>query len=110
MKAWEPIADPVDLKHLGKLGEELGEASAIVSRCIIQGVDELDPDKGTTNRQKLQEEIADVLANISLVTDRFVLDKDFIFSRARWKRDRLRVWHAEAPVREKTVSDVIGTL
>lgn len=48
---WHPISDPVDLKHLGKLSEELGECSAAVARCIIQGIDECEPVTGKINRQ-----------------------------------------------------------
>lgn len=40
---WRPIQSPIDLKHLGKFGEELGECQAAVSRCIIQGIREKEP-------------------------------------------------------------------
>ena len=43
---WHPITDKVDLKYLGKLGEELNECGSAVSRCIIQGVDEREPVTG----------------------------------------------------------------
>jgi hypothetical protein len=40
---WIPIQNPLDLKHLGKLIEELNEAGSATARCIIQGIDEVEP-------------------------------------------------------------------
>lgn len=91
---WHPITDAVDLKHLGKLGEELAECGAAVSRCIIQGVDECDPATGQVNRHWLEDEIADVLANIALVEQRFNLDTARMAARAERKMAHLRQWHA----------------
>jgi NTP pyrophosphatase (non-canonical NTP hydrolase) len=93
---WHPITDAVDLKHLGKLAEECGELSSAVARCIIQGIYECDPTTGKPNRQWLTEEIADVLANAELVRRRFQLDYAAIASRASFKAERLRHWHAGA--------------
>lgn len=74
MNPWHPITDSVDLKHLGKLSEELGELQAAVARCIIQGIDEREPVTGKVNRDWLTEEIADVQANLDLVVKRFEID------------------------------------
>ena len=90
---WKPITNSCDLKHLGKLGEELGEASAATSRCIIQGMSGLEPITSKPNSRWLEEEIADVLANISLVVERFSLDKEFIVKREARKIAQLREWH-----------------
>jgi hypothetical protein len=91
---WVPMSDPVDIKHLGKLGEELNECGAAVSRCLIQGIDEAEPVTGKLNYVWLEEEIADVAANILLVVQRFGLDAARITDRAEVKRERLRVWHS----------------
>ncbi|HEY2178053.1 MAG TPA: hypothetical protein VGH15_05675 [Caulobacteraceae bacterium] len=93
---WRPIKDAVDLKHLGKLAEELGECQAAVARCIIQGLDEREPVTGKLNREWLEEEIADVAANLQLVHERFGLDHDRMAARAHRKLDLLRAWHAMA--------------
>lgn len=93
---WHPITDAVDLKHLGKLAEECGELVAAVSRCIIQGVDEAEPVTGKVNRQWLEDEIADVLANIALVEKRFGLDSSRMADRAERKMNHLRKWHVQA--------------
>lgn len=91
---WIPVANEVDLAHLGKLGEELGELSAIVSRCIIQGIDGADPETGKPNLLALQEEIADVRAMSQLAIERFNLAEGEIVFRAQRKVAMKRTWHA----------------
>lgn len=93
---WHPISDSVDLKHLGKLGEECNELGSAVSRCIIQGVDEAEPVTGKINREWLEDEIADVEANIALVKQRFALNEQRMQARAEKKKAHLRAWHAKA--------------
>lgn len=90
---WIPTTDPVDLAHLGKLGEETAELSAIVSRIIIQGIDENDPETNKPNRQALAEEIADVFAMAELAIDRFDLDFKMISLRRSRKVQMKREWH-----------------
>lgn len=91
---WHPIDNKVDLKHLGKLGEELAELSRIVCRIIIQGMDGVDPANGEVNRDNLQKEIADVYANIGLVEARFNLKIDQ--ARIKKKSDQQMIWHRDA--------------
>lgn len=93
---WHPMSDPVDLKVMGKLGEEVAELGSAICRCIIQGVDEKEPVTGKVNRLWLTEEIADAIANIDLVVDRWDLDVRFIAERALRKREQLKIWHAQA--------------
>lgn len=73
LNPWIPMSKPIDIKHLGKLAEELGEASSAVARCLIQGIDESEPVTGKLNRQWLEDELADVCANIQLVCAILVL-------------------------------------
>lgn len=89
---WIPISDSKDLKCLGKLGEELGELSQVVSRCIIQGINEKNPDTEIPNRIWLEREIADVLANIDLTIEKFNLRVDKINDRVFDKRTRIKNW------------------
>ena len=70
---WHPMTRPIDLKHLGKLSEELGEASTAVCSCIDLGMMTIDPVSGKANWQALQDELADVDANIGLVNSHFDL-------------------------------------
>jgi hypothetical protein len=96
MNPWHPIKDAVDLKHLGKLSEELGECSSAVARCIIQGIDEREPVTGKLNRDWLSEEIADVLAGLKLAIERFDLDQVAIDARVARKYEQLKSWHRMA--------------
>ena len=91
---WTPESDAVALMHLGKLGEELAECGAAVSRCIIQGIDQAEPSTGEVNRDWLTKEIADVLANVALVREFFGLDQDGIEVRVAFKTAYLRRWHS----------------
>jgi hypothetical protein len=92
---WHPISDVIDLKHLGKFGEELNECGTAVSRCIIQGIDEAEPVTGKINREWLEDEVADVRANSELIIERFQLDETRIAARAEKKKAHLRKWHRQ---------------
>lgn len=96
LNPWHPMSDPKDLKHLGKLSEELGECSAATARCLIQGIDEREPTTGKLNREWLEDEMADVAANMELVAERFGLDVERIKARRADKIVRLRTWHEQA--------------
>lgn len=96
MNPWHPMRNTVDVKTLGKLAEESGELSSAVARCLIQGIYEVHPVTGKPNVAWLQEEIADVLANIGLVVDRFNMDQQAIMARAEVKTEQLREWHRMA--------------
>lgn len=90
---WIPMTDLLALAHLGKLGEETNELGAIVFRCIIQGIDEHDPETGKPNRQALAEEIADVRAMAELVCEHFEFDMPEIWKRIERKKNMKRAWH-----------------
>ena len=93
---WHPVTDPVTLKHLGKLLEELGEATAAVSRCLIQGIDECDPITKKPNREWVEDELADVAAGIALNVNHFGLNKTRMTHRTNQKIMKLHVWHKGA--------------
>jgi len=90
---WIPMSNPVDVKHLLKLAEELGECSQVVARCLIQGMDEKEPVTGKNNKVWLEEEIADVLANSYLVISHFQLSLIDINNRIEVKERILKDWH-----------------
>lgn len=90
---WVPMSNALDLKHLGKLAEELAEAGAAVARCIIQGIDEREPVTGKLNREWLEDELADVIANVGLVLAHFELDTQRIDARTLRKIEHLHGWH-----------------
>lgn len=89
---WQPMTNKHDLAVLGKLGEEAGELSAAISRCIIQGLNEKHPSTGKSNRLWLEEELADAQALISLAIARLGLDQAAIEDRRLAKFDYAHPW------------------
>lgn len=89
---WIPTQDPCDLAVLGKLAEELAECGAIVARCIIQGIDGVDPDRNTVNLASLENELADVMALSLLATKQFGLNYRFMHARAQKKLEHKQKW------------------
>jgi hypothetical protein len=68
---WIPMSDPVDIKHVGKALEELGEAVAALARALIQGMDGQDPKTGKLNRDSVAEELAGVAVSHALIRERY---------------------------------------
>ena len=66
---------------LGKLGEEASELSARCFRSMIQGLDSIDPDTKRTNLSELQDEIADVCAQLKLIEEFIDVDRHYIIER-----------------------------
>jgi hypothetical protein len=96
LNPWHPMTDPVDIKHIGKLIEELGELQAALARCLIQGIDEQEPVSGVINRGWLENEVADVEAGLFLLKYRFGLDQEYMTNRSQKKTARLQEWHRMA--------------
>ena len=94
MNKWQVTTDPLTLRRLGKLGEELGELANVASRCIIQGVDATDPGTGKVNRQRLLDELADVAAQIDCTIAAFGLDDAYFDNRRLLKRAQMAEWEA----------------
>lgn len=88
---WRPEQDLIRLATLGKLAEELAEASQRVARCIIHGIDEIDPDTGRSNRAELERELADVKACIMVAQD--TLPLQLSLDRRITKREGFERWH-----------------
>jgi hypothetical protein len=91
---WIPMTNPVDKKLVGKLLEELGEATSATARAFIQGLDEVEPTTGKVNRRWLQEELADVRALSELAIEHFGLDANAITERVERKKAYHRRWFA----------------
>lgn len=89
---WMPEQDRLRLAVLGKLAEECSELAGRAARCIIQGLDENDPDSGRTNREELAREIADVEACIGMAEH--VLGLDTVLLRINDKVAGFLRWHA----------------
>lgn len=82
---WLPETNKYRLALLGKLAEECNELAAACTRCIIQGVDEREPQTAKVNRAWLEDEISDVQAMISHVITGFTLDHAKILYRKEIK-------------------------
>lgn len=90
--AWHVETDAFILRRLGKALEELGELTSVLARCIIQGVNEVDPSSKKVNLQRMQEETTDVMTQINCLTTAFALDKDKMKERFQDKLQSMEKW------------------
>lgn len=93
LNPWQPERDLIMLAILGKLLEELGEATAIVARCVIQDVHESEPVTGKRNIEALQNEIADVYATMGMAQVHLALNDREMSQRVHRKQQHLLEWH-----------------
>lgn len=94
MKKWTPTTDLKMLRRMGKLLEELNELGSVAARCIIQGIDEIDPGSQEVNRARLESEIADVIAQCEVTIEALSLDGAFIAARCEDKKQQMAEWEA----------------
>lgn len=97
---WQREPDPVLHAALGKLCEELGECTAAASRCLIQGLREVEPETKRPNVVWLGYEIADVLAAVEVLVEVANAGRtngilDISDARRRGKAAHFRRWHAQ---------------
>lgn len=90
--AWHVEEDKFRKRKLGKSLEELSELSCVLARCLIQGVDEVDPSSGKVNRVRMQEEVADVYAQLNLLVLAFKLNEEEISERIVDKINSMKKW------------------
>lgn len=90
-----PEFDPLTRKALNKLGEENSELTTVLFRIQNQteGLDAIIPGETKTNRQWLEEEIADVFATSALAVKHLKLDMPFIEERVKKKTVYLEKWY-----------------
>lgn len=72
---WLPEPDTFAHQAIGKLIEEMGEATAIAARILIQGLDHANPKTGIANREALAKELADVSAAVRFVQVITMIDR-----------------------------------
>jgi len=92
MSKWVPTTDLMMLRRMGKLMEEMNELGAVAARCIIQGIDEVDPGTDMVNRERLWQEVADVYAQLDETVGRLKLDTIMIENRRATKRGYMQQW------------------
>lgn len=82
-------------KGLAKLIEECGELQQVAGKMLAYYHHDRHPDGGPPLRERLEDEAADVLAAIELVTSKFRLDRSRIDGRYYLKRDLFKKWDAD---------------
>jgi NTP pyrophosphatase (non-canonical NTP hydrolase) len=93
---WKPYTNTERaLAVLGKSAEETAELNQILARCMIQNLESANPDTGKPNREALEEEIADVIAQIHLLIDEFDLDRAKIMNRVHRKQAYQKSWYSQ---------------
>ena len=105
MSPWKVTTNALELRRLGKTQEELGELQAVLARCVIQGIDEHDPATGIANRERLWKEIADVQAQLALLTYQYALPRDKIHARISEKTVQMAEWEQVLRDAAKTSDD-----
>jgi NTP pyrophosphatase (non-canonical NTP hydrolase) len=97
---WVPTTNRMLLRRMGKTGEELGELMSVVCRIVIQGetLEEIDPGSGKTNRQRLIEETADVMAQLEANIERLDLPMVEIAARRHRKKSYMDEWEKQFEV------------
>lgn len=94
MQPWAPTLTPHQTRRAGKTLEELSELGAVLARIQIQALDDIDLGSGKTNRARLEEEIADVYAQLRLTYLAFGLDLGNIARRMDVKMKLMAEWEA----------------
>lgn len=76
------------------LQEECAEVTQAVSKVFRFGFDSVWPesDIGPNNKQRLEEEVGDLLAMIDILVETSVLSDAGVNLARRMKKDKLRVW------------------
>jgi NTP pyrophosphatase (non-canonical NTP hydrolase) len=92
MNQWQPDDDANAARRIGKTLEELGELTAVLARISIQGIDAIDPSSGKTNRQRFEEETADVVAQINCNIDFSNMSTHELAARSANKQQQMGVW------------------
>lgn len=94
---WVPDADPKQARRIGKSLEELGELVAVLGRISIQGIDAIDPASGKSNRQRLEEESADVYAQLDCNLVALGMDQAKLWERRKLKVAAMAEWEITEP-------------
>ncbi len=94
MNKWTPTTDLLMLRRMGKLQEELGELGSVAARCVIQGINEVDPGSGKVNKLRLEHEIADVIAQCRVTIKALGLSDYDIAERVFEKERQMAEWEA----------------
>lgn len=70
--------------------EECAEVTQAISKVFRFGIEGVH--NGRTNRERLEEELGDLVCMIEMMMQRGIVNKDTIYSNALKKRDKLKTW------------------
>jgi NTP pyrophosphatase (non-canonical NTP hydrolase) len=74
------------------LAEECAEVIQAVSKINRFGLDNLKPGKPKTNRQHLEEELGDMMAMITILIDKGIVDPAHLKQAEAAKIEKLKLW------------------
>lgn len=81
------------LELISILVEELGEATQAAGKILRFGLDNINPDTGEKNINRLEAEIGDVFVAIALLSTANLIDMDVIYSKhVPAKEAKLQKW------------------
>lgn len=72
--------------------EECAEVTQAISKVFRFGFTAIHPDGGKNNRERLEEEIGDMLCMIDLMVEKNIVDRYNIIEASKDKRKKLEKW------------------
>jgi NTP pyrophosphatase (non-canonical NTP hydrolase) len=70
--------------------EECAEVTQAISKVFRFGIDGFH--NARTNRERLEEEVGDLVCMIEMMMQRGIINQDTVYSHALKKRDKLKTW------------------
>lgn len=70
--------------------EECAEVTQAISKVFRFGID--GSHNGRTNRERLEEEVGDLVCMIEMMMIRGIISEDTVYGNALKKRDKLKLW------------------
>ena len=72
--------------------EECAEVVQAISKCFRFGFDEKHPDQDRNNKQRLEEEVGDLMCMIEIMSDKGIIDYMQVFNAKNAKYQKLETW------------------
>lgn len=94
MQPWASTLTAHQTRRAGKTVEEAGELIAVLGRIQIQAIDDIDIGSGKTNRVRLMEETADLIAQCELNIESFGLNVERLRARIELKKHQMADWES----------------
>lgn len=72
--------------------EECAEVVQAISKCFRFGFDEKHPEQDRNNKQRLEEEVGDLMCMIEIMSDKGIIDYMQVFNAKNAKYQKLETW------------------